>query len=69
MSRMILVGLALATWFFAFTTEASAVVCARGVNRAGCVGPNGAVIGRRTVVPRGRVIVHRAHRPVVVRRY
>ena len=29
------------------TTEANAVVCARGVARAGCVGPNGAaVVGR-----------------------
>ncbi|HMO27865.1 hypothetical protein [Enterovirga sp.] len=27
--------------------EASAVVCARGVVRAGCAGPNGAVVARR----------------------
>jgi hypothetical protein len=32
------------------TTEAGAVVCARGVYRAGCTGPNGAVV-RRPVVP------------------
>ncbi len=29
------------------TTEASAVVCAKGVYRAGCVGPNGAIVGHR----------------------
>lgn len=27
--------------------EANAVVCARGVYRAGCAGPNGAVVGHR----------------------
>ena len=31
------------------TTEASAVVCARGVYRAGCAGPNGAVVVRKPV--------------------
>ncbi|MFZ4531028.1 MAG: hypothetical protein ACOYOJ_04345 [Alsobacter sp.] len=30
-------------------TEAAAVVCARGVVRAGCAGPNGAVAVRRPV--------------------
>jgi hypothetical protein len=29
------------------TTEANAVVCARGVYRAGCAGPNGAAVVRR----------------------
>jgi hypothetical protein len=28
-------------------TEAGAVVCARGVYRAGCAGPHGAVVGHR----------------------
>lgn len=37
-------------------TEASAVVCARGVVRAGCAGPNGAVAVRRPVVPRAVVV-------------
>jgi hypothetical protein len=41
------------------TEEANAVVCARGVYRAGCVGPHGAVGVRRAPVYR--------HRPVVVR--
>jgi hypothetical protein len=38
-------------------TDASAVVCARGVYRAGCVGP------------RGAVVAHRAPHGVYVRRY
>ena len=29
-------------------TDASAVVCAKGVYRAGCVGPNGAAVAHRT---------------------
>jgi hypothetical protein len=29
------------------TTEANAVVCARGVVRAGCAGPRGAVVVRK----------------------
>lgn len=41
--------------------EASAVVCARGVVRAGCVGPNGAVVARRPA-PRAVVV-----RPVPAR--
>jgi len=32
------------------TTEANAVVCARGVYRAGCVGPRGAAVVRRPAV-------------------
>jgi hypothetical protein len=42
-------GLALAALFIlmASVPDASAVVCARGVYRAGCVGPRGAaVVGR-----------------------
>ena len=50
-------GLALIT----IPVEANAVVCARGVVRAGCVGPNGAVVARRPV-PRAVVV-----RPVPVR--
>jgi hypothetical protein len=38
------------------TVEASAIACARGVNRAGCVGPRGAVgVRRSTMVRRGTV--------------
>jgi len=34
----------------ATVTPAEAVVCARGVVRAGCAGPRGAVVARRGVV-------------------
>jgi len=37
-------------------TEASAVVCARGIVRAGCAGPNGAVAVRRPVAPRAVIV-------------
>ncbi len=32
------------------TTDANAVVCARGVYRAGCAGPRGAAVVRRPAV-------------------
>ncbi len=38
------------------TTDANAVVCARGVYRAGCVGPRGAAVVRRPVVVRPAVV-------------
>jgi len=41
------------------TTEASAVVCARGVYRAGCVGARGGAVVVRHPVARGGVYVHR----------
>ena len=40
--------------------EANAVVCAKGVVRAGCAGPNGAVVARRPVA--GAVVVAPARR-------
>jgi hypothetical protein len=46
---------ALTIGFACLPTEASAVVCARGVVRAGCVGPAGAVAVRRPV-PRAVVV-------------
>jgi hypothetical protein len=64
MKSLMQAGLALGLFFgtMAATMEdANAVVCARGVYRAGCVGPRGAVGVRR-----GPVVVRR--RPVVVRR-
>ena len=39
-------------------TEANAVVCAKGVVRAGCVGPRGAVVARRPVAVCRTVIVN-----------
>jgi hypothetical protein len=45
------------------STEASAVVCARGVYRAGCAGIHGAVVVRRPVVvaPRAAVVRRRVY--------
>jgi hypothetical protein len=45
-------------------TEANAIVCARGIVRAGCVGPAGGVVVRRGVYPHAGVV---ARRGVVVR--
>jgi hypothetical protein len=69
MRKAILLSFILAAGVAAYATEASAAVCARGVNRAGCVGARGAVAVRRmpgrTVVrtsrvhPRRGVVVHR----------
>ncbi|MER2265444.1 hypothetical protein [Methylobacterium oxalidis] len=54
-------------------TEANAVVCARGVYRAGCVGPRGAVGVRRGIYrPRAVGVVRRGYygpRAVGVRRW
>lgn len=40
------------------SSDANAVVCARGVYRAGCAGRNGAVVVRRPVVHCTRVLVN-----------
>ncbi len=56
----------------ASNSEANAVVCARGVYRAGCAGPNGAVGVRRApyyAAPRGAVVVRRPYGGAVYRRY
>jgi hypothetical protein len=37
--------------FISFVPEADAIVCARGVYRAGCAGPHGAVVAHRAVAP------------------
>jgi hypothetical protein len=52
-------------------TEANAVVCARGVYRAGCAGPRGAVGVRRAPYyrPPGAVVVRRPYGTTVYRRY
>jgi hypothetical protein len=42
--------LAFAATMTAATTDANAVVCARGVHRAGCAGHRGAVVVRRPLV-------------------
>ncbi len=48
-------------------TEASAVVCARGVVRAGCVSAGGAVVVRRPVAVAPRAVVVGPRRAVVRR--
>jgi hypothetical protein len=60
--KKMLISLLLAGSFVALSTVgASAVVCARGVYRAGCVGAGRAVVARRAVVvaPRRAVVVRR----------
>jgi hypothetical protein len=73
MYKLILLAFALGAWITTYATESSAVMCAKGVYRAGCVGPHGAVVGHRamyprygatamrgaTVSPRRGVVVHR----------
>jgi len=68
MKKIAIALLLLGTLTAVSTTDANAFVCARGVVRAGCVGPNGAVGVRRGITRmgyRGGAVVHRG---VVVRR-
>jgi hypothetical protein len=48
-------------------SEANAVVCARGVYRAGCAGPNGAVGVHRPYGYGGAAVVRRPYGAAVVR--
>jgi hypothetical protein len=59
--KHLMISLLLAGGFIALSTmDASAVVCARGVYRAGCVATRGAVVvGRPVVAPRRAVVVRR----------
>jgi hypothetical protein len=68
--KYVIIPLFLAGSFIALSTiEASAVVCARGVYRAGCVGAGGAVVVARPVVrPVARAVVVAPRRAVVRRR-
>jgi len=66
--KHLIIPLLLAGSFIAFSTmEASAVVCARGVVRAGCVAAGGATVGAAVVRPVARGVVV-APRGVAVRR-
>jgi hypothetical protein len=51
MIRQIITAAAAAAAFLgvliSFVPQADAIVCARGIYRAGCAGPNGAVVGHR----------------------
>ncbi len=63
--KHLIIPLSLAAGFIALSTmEASAVVCARGVVRAGCVAAGGATVGaavvaRPVVRPAGAVVAPR----------
>ena len=62
--KHLIIPLMLIGGFVALTTaEANAVVCARGVYRAGCVGAGGAAVVARPVV---RPVVHPVARAAVV---
>jgi hypothetical protein len=67
MKHMIIALLLVGGFVSLSTMEASAVVCARGVYRAGCVGAGGAAVvarpvARATVVaPRGVVVRRRVY--------
>ena len=64
--RQVIIPLLLAGSFIALSTmEASAVVCGRGVHRAGCVATGGAVVVGRPVV---HPVVVAPRRAGVVRR-
>ena len=63
MKFLAMIGLGACVFFTGLTvaTEANAVVCARGVYRAGCAGPRGAVAVRRAPVRRGVVVRRRVY--------
>jgi hypothetical protein len=58
--KHLIISVLLAAGFMALSTmESSALVCARGVYRAGCVGAGGAVVARRAVIAPRRAVVRR----------
>jgi hypothetical protein len=64
--KHLIIPLLLAGGFIALSTmEANAVVCARGVHRAGCVAAGGTTVGAAVVA---RPVVRPAARAVVVPR-
>jgi hypothetical protein len=66
--KHVIIPILLAAGFIALTTmEANAVVCARGVYRAGCVSAGGAAVVAPVVRPVARGVVV-APRGVAVRR-
>jgi hypothetical protein len=66
--KRVIISLLLLGGFTALSTmEASAVVCARGVYRAGCVAAGGAAVVRAPVVVRRPVVAPRRG-AVVIRR-
>ncbi len=67
--KTIVMSLSAALLMMAAVTNADAATCANGVYRAGCAGPNGAVVARKPVAvapaPKA-VVVAPAPRAVVV---
>jgi hypothetical protein len=65
MRMLIIAALAIGTFIFTMagsSNDAQAVVCARGVYRVGCAGPNGAVVAHRpAVVGHGHGVVCRRY--------
>jgi hypothetical protein len=62
MRMLIIAAIALGTLIVTMaesSNNAQAVVCARGVYRAGCAGPNGAVVAHRPAVARHGVVCRR----------
>lgn len=60
--KHLIIPLLLIGGFFALTTtDASAVVCAAGVYRAGCVGVRGAAVVHRPYYRRGVVVRRRVY--------
>jgi hypothetical protein len=55
--RAFLLAAAFAITLTIETTDANAVVCTRGVFRAGCVGARGAVVVRRPLVAACRYVI------------
>jgi hypothetical protein len=66
MNHLIILPLLAVSVIALTTVEAGAVVCARGVYHAGCVGTHGAVVVGRPVVHVHPVHVHPVGRAVVV---
>ncbi len=66
--KSLMMSLSAALVMMTAVVDASAVTCAEGVRRAGCVGPNGAVVAHKPVaaVPPKAVVVAPAPNAVVV---
>ncbi len=80
MRKFILLTFALGAGILTNATEASAVMCAKGVYNAACVGPRGAAMGHRGTYATGGTMVRRSatihprtgtvvHRRTAVRHY
>jgi len=61
MKKIVMVAGMFALTALAMPLEANAVVCAKGVVRAGCAGPNGAVVTHRRPVVKPVPVVHCAY--------